>query len=428
MLFDATAKRWPFGLQSAAIPLVFVLILATGSTSALAAAGIEDADFKQRGIEAFEAADYHAAIAFITRAIEDDPLDAELHYLHGFYLHYLCYDSVPLPGFSRTTSDEVLARLARAIEIDPEMGDARYLMGAEYGGRAREELRRSDLAGARDQLALAHEAGAFPDWLLEYARNTLESCGDGAILLLGGDADTNPVHYLQWVEGLRTDVTAIPAALLERPWFVEVLARGVEGLVPPVRIEWSLDQIQDMRPYKWKTTVVQLPVADEDPARIVAWEISSDLRRSDGRQLLGAGRAVFAEILRANRFVRPVHFSLAGPSLYREGLEDHLRLSGFTFRLDPEIRAGGVDLAPTRRILLDEDRYRDLPTVLHADMPRVSSLLHNYRVCFLKLAAEERRRGRDEAASAVLEAMQRCVPESVLPLPAGITTEARTGG
>ncbi len=439
MSCQLTTRRGACRVAVALFPLIWILTLFTADAGepegprGLLLDELEVHDqastekLRQLGIEAFEAADYVSAVEFITQALEHAPRDAELHYLLGYYLHYLCYDSVPLPGFSRETSDEVLAHLSRAVELDPGMGDARYFMSAEYGGRAREELRHGDVEGAREQLVAARSAGAFPDWLLEYGRNTLESCGANGILILGGDAETNAVHYMQLIEGVRTDVTAIPAALLERPWFIEILTQGVEDAVKPVKMEWSLDQIRDMRPYKWKANVIRLPIAGEDRERFIEWSIRPDLTRGDGRQLLGAGRAAFAEILRANRFVRPVHFSPGSPVQLREGLEDHVRLSGFAFRLDPEPGAGesGVDLERTRQLLLDVARYRDLPNIVDTDMPRVSGILQNYRACFLRLASAELQHGRTEQAREVLEAMEKHVPESVLPMPAGIAEAVR---
>lgn len=385
------------------------------------ASGLEGS-LKEKAIAQFEAADYPGAIESLQQALAKSPNDADIYYYLGYFTHYLCYDSVPLSGFGRERSDEVLGYLERAVELDPRHGNARYFIGAEYGARARDELQRRNIEGAVEEFRAGRRAGGYPDWMMEFGRNTLRSCARDAILFVSGDADTNPVEYLQLVEGYRTDVTVIPLALLDRPWFVALLKQGVPGVVAPAPVSWSDEQIASMHPYKWKKNVVRIPVP-EDIRRAhtmeqssVEWELAPDLGRGDALGLLSAGRAVLADIVLTNRWERPVYFSSGCPVRAWEGLEPHIQLFGIANRLLPFEPPASVDAEATSALLLDESVFRSLPTLGASDMPRVSGMLQNYRVCFLNLILQHIQQGAIEPARVAFAAMSRSVPEDILPI------------
>jgi tetratricopeptide (TPR) repeat protein len=381
------------------------------------------ATFKEKAIEQFENANYPAALECLRQALAESPNDAEIYYYLGYYTHYLCYDSVPLTGFGREKSDEVLRYLEKAVELDPHLGNAYYFIGAEYGARARDEMQEGDKAGVVEEFRSGRQAGGYPDWLVEFGRNMLRSCAPDAVLFTGGDADTNPIEYLQCVEGYRTDVTVIPLALLERPSFVALLKRGAPGIVASAPISWSDRQIAAMHPYKWKKNLVRIPVPEEVrqtqgvERTIVEWELSPDMGRGDGLGLLSAGRAVFADILLTNQWKRPIYYSTSCHPRAWEGFESNIQLSGMCYRLYPFAPSSGVDVEASSMLLLDENSFHALPTLRETDMPRVSSVLQNYRVSFLSMAREHARQGEIERAKAALAAMDRLVPEDILPMP-----------
>ncbi len=72
-------------------------------------------------------------------------------------------------------------------------------------------------------------SGVYPENILTDARNTLDNCPANAIYMSAGDNDFFPLHYLQIVEGYRTDVAVVSASLLNIPAYVQALRR--EGLV-----------------------------------------------------------------------------------------------------------------------------------------------------------------------------------------------------
>jgi tetratricopeptide (TPR) repeat protein len=401
---------------------VFCASLIVLATSLCSPAAAQVQTLKEKAVAAFKGADYTGAIEYLKQALAETPVDADVYYYLGYFTHYLCYDSVPLTGFGREKSDEVLCYLGKAVEIDPHYGNAYYFIGAEYGARARDEMQRRNAGGVAEQFRLGRQAGGYPDWMLEFGRNTLRSCDREAILFTGGDADTNPVHYLQIVEGYRPDVTAIPVAMLGRPWFVAALKQGMEGVLRAGPISWSDAQIASMRPYKWKTNTVRIPVTESvrrkygSDRQVVEWELTPNLGRGESLGLLSPGRAVFADVLLTNQWERPVYFSMGCAPGTWDGLRQYVQVCGFAQRLLPFEPPSAVDIEPTKTLLLDEKNFRSLSTLRDSDMPRASNMLQNYRSSFLQLVYAYSKSGDRESARAVLAAMNERVPKDVLPV------------
>jgi len=389
----------------------------------------QEVDLKQKALEEFRAENHQAAIALLKQAVKKNPDDAELYYYLGYFTHYLCYDSVPLVEYSREKSDEVLRYLEKAISLNPKLGDVYYFIGAEYGARSYDAMQRGDVKEIVNSLRAGREKGGYPDWLIEFGRNILRSCKPNAILLTGGDADTTPIWYLQWVENYRRDVCVIPVALLGRPWFARLLKHGLIQGMSAAPIRWSDEQILDMHPYKWKSTKLEIDISNEELKRYqvspgntkMSWELKPDLVQ-DSQELLSPARALIAEIVQANQWRRPIYFSVGCSQDKLANLDGYLQLTGLARRLTPYEVARyhlSIDAGAIEEVLLQRDHYRDLASVRTSDMPRASGLLQNYRYVLLHLATNHLESGRREKAKEVLDKMDEYIPDSIWPMGEG---------
>ena len=371
----------------------------------------------------FQKANYTTAIDYLKRALVESPENAEIYYHLGYFLHYLCYDSTPLTGYGRETSDEILKYLNKAAELDPKHGNAFYFTGVEYGVRARHAMWKGDREEVIAEWQMGMSSGGYPDWLIEYGRNILNSCENDAILVVNGDAEINSVEYLQCVERYRTDISAIPLALLDRPWFVTLLKNGLDGCLKPISVGWSQDQIQSMHPYKWKPNTIRIPVSgeltglSEDEPMFVDWLVSPNLGRGSELKFLSAGQAALVQIIRTNQWRRPIHFSLCCPESAWAGLESNVQISGFVRCILPYKPEEAIDCDKTEALLLDASNFSQIHTLMVSDMPRVSYLLQNYRSIYLRLAYSYFQKGETETAKAILAAMNSYITEDVLPMP-----------
>jgi hypothetical protein len=383
----------------------------------------KNTDLKNQAIEEFKKANYSKAINLLNQALEIDKDDPEIYYYLGYFTHYLCYDSVPLPGFNLRKSDEILNYLTNAIKLKPNYGDAFYFIGAEHGTRANRFLKNGETDKAIEEYKLAKQKGGLPDWLLEYGRNNLKTCERNALLFTGGDADVNPIRYLQLVEKFRLDVTVIPIGLLNRPWFVLLLKDGLKDVFNSAPISWSKEQILNMHPYKWENNIIELLVTKEIKDRYKTqknfeWELKPDLQRKNTNFLSPIG-AIIADIVKTNQWKRPIYFSSACQPWMFYGLDQYFQTCGTISRLLPfktENSDFQVDNSSIVRIFMNQDNYKFLPTVVKKDMPRVSTMLRNYRVVLFRLSYHYYQNHNNRKAKEVLDFMDRTILEKYVPL------------
>jgi len=363
-------------------------------------------DLKQQAKAAYENMLYPKAQTLARQATEANPKDAEAWFLLGWYSHYRCYDSRPLSGFTRATSDSTLGYLERAVQLNPELGDAYYFIGTEHGCRSRDALCRGDVKQARADLRTGGAKGGYPDWALEYSRNMLRSCASDAILLVDGDILVNTVSYLQLVEGYRRDVTAM--YLLGVPWTTLLFKAGIPGAVTPAPISWSREQILGRQTFPWTTDTVRIPVktnvlkdlgvVSSDTA--FAWEVATD----PASRWINTYTALLLDIVETNQWSRPIYFA----SGYRApaDIDSCLQDCGLVQRLLPVrvARYGlGLDTLTIIKVLMDTGSYRGLSTYSRHPMPRASGILYNYFNCLLTLATHYNQTGNRAAYDAVVD-------------------------
>jgi tetratricopeptide (TPR) repeat protein len=398
-----------------------------------AGAATAEQDLKAKALEEFRLQNYPGAIRYLKQAVKENPKDAQLYYYLGYYTHYLCYDSVPLVGYGTAVSDSIVGYLTKALELDPSLGDARYFLGSEHGARALNALERGDAKGFVKELQLGRASGGYPDWLLEYGRNILRSCRPNAILFTSGDAEVLPVWYCQFVERFREDVTQVPIALMQRPWYVLLLKNGLGERFKPQPVSWSKEQILEMRPYKWDTRAMTVPVPKAaraqfgmpDTASSFSWSLDPDLKAGDSG-LLSTHRALMADMIAANAWKRPVQSSLGA---LLPGLDDDLQLTGLAMQLVPfdAAKAGrDIDYDMCIQVLSDAGNFKFLPTLVKNDMPRVSYVLQNYWVAVLRATYGLAQSGDRERARALFSKAQANLPAEALPIREEIKTNIDT--
>ena len=215
---------------------------------------------------------------------------------------------------------------------DLERFNRRLIEAMRYGNveRMRIILRR---AGAED---------AIPDWLMEYNRDLLSSCGRDAILFTSGTLDTIAGWYLQQIDRYRCDITIVPAGMLSSPWFVLALAERdsivMQCLDPGMpRIDIIEGGIPDTAPG-------QLP-----PGKSGGRAIPFDSTLNTASNFTPASISWLMHLIGKNGFRRPVHLSLlcAAKLFTRPG--DEFTLAGLTYRLAEE--ESRCDVAATEAVL-----------------------------------------------------------------------------
>jgi len=189
----------------------------------------------------------------------------------------------------------------------------------------------------------------------DYAYNLLQSCGKNAILFTGGDNDTFPVWYLQYVAGVRRDVRVVNLSLLNTDWYAKQLKNERPYGAELVEMSYSDPEITQMRPVAWERQAVAIPV---DPSKydfaslksmpFVAQMMQRDSLPTEFQLVIdptftdpGGNRGIrtqdilIIDILRNNLNTRPIYFALSTAPSDRPGLEEHLVVEGLAYRVTP---------------------------------------------------------------------------------------------
>jgi len=386
----------------------------------------QETNLKQKAIKEFKDSHYTEAISLLKKAALVTPDDAEVYYYLGRFSHYLCYDVGPRK-YDEEKSNEIIRYLDKAVLLDPHLGNAYYYIGVEYGMRGHFAMIEGNIKKAKKEFRIGGEKGGYPDWLLEYARNMLRSCARNAILFTGGDAEANSAWYLQLVENYRADISVIPIGLLNFSPFVLYAKKGLDDLLVGVPISKTDEQIRNAQILRWKPQKIKIPISEialnrfKIPGKITVmeWELKPDIIR-DSIGFLMPGTAYIVDIVKTNKWARPIYFTVGSPPKQRAGLNSHLQLCGLTYRLLPvkaEKYGMSINAAKIESILLNPESYTHFKDVKEHNMPRVSFILNNYRGILMRLAGFYLGKGDKKKAREILNYMQEYMPENALPMP-----------
>ncbi|MCX6641032.1 MAG: DUF2723 domain-containing protein [bacterium] len=296
-------------------------------------------------------------------------------------------------------------------------------------------------------------AGNYIPW--DYSNNILQTCAPNAILFTNGDNDTFPLWYLQEVMGVRKDVRIVNVSLLNTGWYILQL-KNDEPKVPMTFNEDYISRYLDqndmtaLRMRYWpkddpkKPTVIRLETPD---GGTINWDIPATIHLPTGPSdtgklnFLRVQDIMIVDIVRANKWKKPIYFAVTVSNSNMVGLENYLTMEGLALRLNP---TPNQKIDPDKMLhnlmVTYKDHYRNIdnPKVHYDD--NVYRLLQNYRSAFMQLAthylAMDRpgtvvyspSRAPDEALKDfnqfsdrdkvlfIMDSMQKCLPEEVIPI------------
>ncbi len=271
----------------------------------------------------------------------------------------------------------------------------------------------------------------------DFAYNLLMSVEQNAVLFTGGDNDTYPLWYLQFVEGVRRDVRVVCLPLLQTDWYARQLRNQWALDAPPLPISLSDDQIDALRPVSWQPRDVALPVdlaalraqpemeiAVEDTNGFespMGWHLEGRSFREDVRYLHTADQVIL-DVLATNAragWTRPIYFASTAGASDRLDLDPYLQREGLALRVVPirheDPRGRVVPRIMTSR--LEHFRFTNLDDerVYFADDAR-SLAGFNYRLTYAHAADTLVDDGRPAEARRLLDRVMDAVPPDTIPL------------
>lgn len=186
----------------------------------------------------------------------------------------------------------------------------------------------------------------------DYAYNLLQSCDKNAILFTNGDNDTFPLWCLQAVYGIRQDVTLVNLSLAQADWYVIQLKNEKPYGSLPVPFTYTNDQIVKVAKQGYmiwdenKLVSIDIPentVADSTKKKYnitdkLVFKVPATIRQRDNNQVITALKSsdlFMLDILKANKWERPVYFSVTVTPENYLGLSEYIVVEGMAQRLYP---------------------------------------------------------------------------------------------
>jgi len=250
----------------------------------------------------------------------------------------------------------------------------------------------------------------------DYAYNILQSVEKDAIIFTNGDNDTFPLWCLQAAYGIRTDVRIVNLSLAQTEWYNIQLKneRPYGALTVPFTMTDA--QLKKIQPREWdpKTPItIDVPTnAYPDSMRKrtdlpskLTWNFQGMPYTVEGNrqiQILKGSDIVMMDILKANKWERPVYWSVTVTNDNYLGLSEYLAMQGMAQRLYP-FKVGSVstgitvDTDITKKCLFDTPaepsktpkygfKFRGLTDSSIFYDENHQRMISSYRNLFLKLA------------------------------------------
>jgi hypothetical protein len=273
----------------------------------------------------------------------------------------------------------------------------------------------------------------------DYSYNILMSCEENAILFTNGDNDTFPIWYLQIVEGIRPDVTAVNLSLLNTPWYIKQQKNGQLGR--PAPIGYSDAQIEQhfKQPIRWakKQLTINVPTSHmnkehgeyqnykeqtfhftEDENSSISFELPPQMTYSTPQGPIGLLRVqdmVALNMITENNWERPLSWAVTvGGGNLLGGLRDYMRMDGLVYTLT-SVKDWPIDPVKLEHLVDSVYLYRSLSNKDVYLNNNVKGLIQNIRSAYIQLSQHYANTGQKEKQKNILELMHKNINPDVVP-------------
>jgi len=285
----------------------------------------------------------------------------------------------------------------------------------------------------------------------DFGANYLKSCKPNAIIFTNGDNDTFPLWYNQEVEGLGTDKRVCNLSYLQTDWYIGQMQRAAYKSAP-LPISWQpKDYVAGKNEVLWVEDLLQKPLDIKTAFDFVLSSDSSTKMKGEAfiptKQLflpidaqeviksgtLPASRAseiipqinidlkkrltkselMILELLKENKWKRPIYFAVTVGDDYYLGLNDHFELTGMAYQIMPiGVKGSGpsVNVDEMYDNLMNKFKYGgiDNPKVYLDE--NILRMCHTHRMMFSQLIGALMAKGDVVRAKKALDYCNKVIP------------------